>query len=80
MFLPEAIDDRAQFSYSFSVWPDETWDFQKEVYELFQMLNARVEMVFTRNDFERFRSCLSHDGFTVREVERVPYCEPEQVP
>jgi hypothetical protein len=69
-----------QFSYSFSVWPDEKWGFQREVYELFRMLNGRVDMIFTQDEFERFRSALSHDGFTIREVERIPYCEPEAVP
>ena len=35
------------------------------------MLNTRIEFAFTEADVERFRSSLSHGGFSVREVERV---------
>lgn len=70
----------AMYNYSFSVWPSETWGFERAVYELFKALNSRVEMTFTPEEFERFRSGLSHHGFTLREAERVPYFEPEPVP
>lgn len=68
------------YNYSFSVWPSETWGFEKPVFELFKFLNRRVEITFTPDEFERFRSGLSHHGLTLREVERVPYAEPEYVP
>ena len=71
--------DGGQYVYSFSVWPQETWGFERPVYDLFNALNARVEMVFTRATFEQFRSGLSHAGLTLREIERVPYFEPEPV-
>ena len=67
------------YNYSFSVWPDETWGFEKAIFDLFKMLNGRVEMTFKPEEFERFRSSLSHHGLTVREAERVPFIEPERV-
>jgi hypothetical protein len=67
------------YVYSFHVWPSETWKFAPAVYDLFRMLNGRVEMTFSPEEFERFRSDLSHHGLTLREAERVPYLEPEPV-
>lgn len=71
------LSDR--YHYSFQVWPDETWDFDPAVLELFKVRRERVELDFTERAFERFRSGLSHHGLTLREVERVPYIEPEPV-
>lgn len=69
-----------KYTYSFSVWPDETWSsIERPVFDLFRMLNMRVEMEFTKDEFERFRSGLSHHGLTLREVERVPAAKPEMV-
>ena len=68
-----------RYVYSFQVWPDETWNFDPAVYELFKVRQGRVELDFFESDFERFRSGLSHHGLTLREVERVPYTEPEPV-
>lgn len=68
-----------KYAYSFSVWPDESWGFKPALFDLFKMLNSRVEMVFTEREFERFRSELNHDGLTLREVERWRYAEPEPV-
>jgi hypothetical protein len=68
-----------RYVYTFSVWPDETWGFGRALFDVFRLLNARVEMPFTEAEFERFRSGLSHDGFTLRAVVRVPYSEPEVV-
>jgi hypothetical protein len=68
------------YAYSFSVWPDETWGFDRAVYDLFSMLGGRVEMNFTPGEFEQFRSALSHHGLTLREAERVPFFQPESVP
>jgi hypothetical protein len=67
------------YVYSFTVWPDETWDFDKAVFELFRATSIRVEMPFSPENFERFRSGLSHHGLTLREIERVPYAEPETI-
>jgi hypothetical protein len=67
------------FEYSFSVWPDETQKWDPAVIELFNALKRRVGLVFTPTEFERFRSGLSHHGLTLREVERVPYHDPEPV-
>lgn len=39
----------------------------------------RVEEIFTEQEFEMFRSTLNHDGFTLREIERVPHHEPESI-
>ena len=68
-----------KYTYSFSAWPDETWGFKRALFDLFGMLNGRVEMNFMEREFEHFRSQLGHDGFTLREVERWPYVEPESV-
>lgn len=67
------------YTYSFSVWPCETWSHPKELFELFSLLSGRVEMTFTHADFENFRSSLNHAGFSLREIERVPYFESESV-
>lgn len=69
----------AVYAYSFSVWPSETWGFDKAVFQVFEAMGARVEMPFTPEEFERFRSSLSHSGFTLREIERALYHEPEPV-
>jgi hypothetical protein len=68
-----------KYVYSFSVWPHETWGFKPSLFRVFEMLTGRVEMVFTHEEFERFRSELSHDGFTMREIERTPCQKPETV-
>ena len=67
------------FSYSFSVWPDETWKFDPAVHELFRIMSGRIELQFTAAKFERFRSGLSHHGITLREITRVPVSEPELI-
>jgi len=66
-----------KYTYSFSVWPDASWNFEKAVYYLFSFLNDRIEINFTKEEFEEFRSSLSHHGITLHEVERIPYFEPE---
>ena len=68
-----------KWNYSFQVWPDETWKFDHAVIELFKAMRGRIELTFTDRQFERFRSGLSHHGLTLREVERVPYHDPESV-
>ena len=68
-----------KYVYSFTVWPDEMWDFDRAVFQLFDILTSRIEMNFTEKEFELFRSRLSHHGFTLREVTRRPYVQPEPV-
>lgn len=66
-----------KYVYTFSVWPDETWDIDPAIYTLFECFQHPVELEFTPQQFERFRSGLSHHGLTLREISRVPYVEPE---
>ena len=68
-----------KYAYTFSIWPDETWGFQAELFELFRLLSPRAEMPFTEEEFERFRSALNRDGFTLRGITRAPYHKPEMV-
>lgn len=68
-----------KYVYTFNIWPDETCEFKNAMFNVFRLLNTRVEMTFTEHGFELFRSSLSHDGFTMRAIVRVPYCEPEVV-
>lgn len=68
-----------RYTYTFGIWPDETWGFGQGVFGLFKMLSDRLEVVATEEDFERFRSEVSHAGITLRCIERVPYVEPEAV-
>lgn len=67
-----------KWTYSFAVWPHEK-GFSNELFELFEAIKCRVEMEFTEDGFRIFRSALERDGFTLREVERVPSCTPEPV-
>ncbi len=68
-----------KYVYTFTVWPDEEWGFKPATLDVFRLLNTRVEMPFSEAEFERFRSLLSHDGFTVRGIVRVPFNEPEVI-
>lgn len=67
------------YLYSFCVWPVERWGFSRELYKAFSFLIQRIEMEFTQDDFEAFRSALNRDGFSLREIERVPWVKPENV-
>jgi hypothetical protein len=66
-----------KYVYTFSIWPDETWGFQEAIFDVFRLINPRVEMPFTPEEFEQFRSALNRDGFTLRGIVRVPHHEPE---
>ncbi len=68
-----------KYLYSFVVWPSETWGFGKALFMVFKATRIRMDEVFEEEEFEAFRSMLNHDGFTLREIERVPYHEPEIV-
>lgn len=74
-----SADTAAEFAYSFSAWPDEKWEFDPAVFELFALLGSRVEINATPHQFERFRSSLSHHGITLREITRVPAMQPEAI-
>jgi hypothetical protein len=69
-----------RYVYCFSPWPDETRGFPATVFDLFRMLQTRVEMEFTEVEFHNFRDSLAVHGITLREIERRPYHEPETVP
>ena len=64
--------------YEFSVWPTER-GFCKSVYVLFEHLLTRVQMEFTEEEFEFFRESINQNGFTLREIERVPWQKKEIV-
>lgn len=68
-----------KYCYSFSVWPCEKSALPKAAFMLCEMF-GRVEIQFTESDFNTFRFSLDAFGLTLREIERVPYCEPESVP
>ena len=68
-----------QYLYAFVVWPDETWTWDRAVFDFFRIKRRRVEMQFTQTDFERFRSGLAHHGLTLREVTLRPHALPEPV-
>jgi hypothetical protein len=68
-----------KYDYRFNVWPHETWGHPRELFDLFRLLNGRLELTFTETEFEMFRSKLSHIGYTLRGVVRVPHQEVEVV-
>lgn len=68
-----------KYTYTFDVWPNEVWGFNRALFDVFRLLTPRVELPFTEEEFERFKSMLWHDGFRVTGVVRVPYNEPEVV-
>jgi hypothetical protein len=70
---------RRRYVYSFGVWPDEDSQPPSAVCELFRMLGSRIEMSFTKPEFEEFRSAILEYGITLREIQRVPYFKPETV-
>jgi hypothetical protein len=72
--------EMGSYFYSFSVRPSELYGWAPALFQLFHLLNYRVEMVQTEAEFESFRAVLSTSGFVLREVERVPYHAPQSVP
>lgn len=67
------------YTYSFCVWPDETWNMDPAVYALFRWIAPSLMQEMTEAEFNRFRSGLSHHGLTLREIGRAPYVDPEIV-
>ena len=68
-----------KYVYSFTTWPDETWEHPQSLFLLFGLFSMRAEMEFSEADFEWFRSELSHVGLTLREIERWPMPTSEVV-
>lgn len=69
-----------KYTYSFSVWPDETKYFGSAIFQLFAAgLSTRVEMDFTEGEFTDFRARILRHGLTLREIERSPYQKPETI-
>jgi HEPN domain-containing protein len=69
-----------RYTYSFVTWPDEQTAKGRSLYALFRVLSERVEIDFTPEEFAAFRAELQeHYHLTLREIERVPYVEPETV-
>jgi len=67
------------YTYSFCVWPHDLAGFSKDLFDVFAMISDHVEMDFTEEAFNRFRSELEHDGFTLREIERWQCSERENI-
>lgn len=65
------------YDYEFRVWPAQGQE--TSLFEVFRNVH-RMVLTFTPEDFAGFRDSLGRSGFTLREVTRVPYCEPEIVP
>lgn len=76
---PDAEAAERKYVYTFNVWPSDGMGFQREMFDVFRLLNTRVEMPFTEEEFEIFRAALIFSGFTLRAVVRVPHHEPEVV-
>lgn len=68
-----------KYLYYFDVWPDETWNHPRALFDFFRIYHRTVEKVFTEDEFQRFRSEMGHAGFTLRGVTRRLYTELEAV-
>lgn len=64
--------DKKIFVYSFSVWPDESFDHDIAMFDLFRVLGTRVDITFAEYEFLSFKHGLKKAGITLREVERIP--------
>ena len=73
------MDVNDKYEYSFCVWPTEQHGWSKHLYEYFSAAQQRVCMVFTPGEFKMFAGTLAAEGFSLREVERAPYHDPEPV-
>lgn len=67
-----------KWSYSFVVWPNEAVKVSESLKSIFRMY-GRLEMDFAEDEFKKFNHDLATEGFTLREVSRIPYVEPEIV-
>ena len=69
-----------RYNYSFSVWPEEQRNINAAMFTLFEFMPNRFEVIFTEEQFNEFRSGLAVHYLTLREIEQVPYREPENIP
>jgi hypothetical protein len=68
----------AEYNYRFAIWPIDEAEFDHHIRELFQLLgNHAVEMVFTAEQFEKFRFRLRMEGFDLRGIKRKRYQRPK---
>lgn len=71
---------QGEFLYSFTVSPDEQrYRENSAVVKLFRIINNRIELRMHERCFDEFRAALTISGIVVREIERVPYHEPERI-
>lgn len=68
-----------KYVYSFVVCPEARCDFGRAICNYFRVFRRRTEMHFTEEEFSLFIWEMEGDGFTLKEVIRRPYVEPEQV-
>lgn len=68
-----------KYNYIFSLWPDESKQMPTELFNVFNLLETRVEMQFSEVEFELFRASLNRAGFTLRAIVRTLSVEPEEV-
>jgi len=67
------------YEYEFSIWPHEKWDYEKEIFEVFELLKGRIAFNWTEKHFNRVRSILSHHGLVMHEITRRLYTKEELV-
>jgi hypothetical protein len=69
-----------KYSYYFSCWPDESVvDSSSVLFELFRIYAIRVSTDMTEEEFSSFRERLLVRQITLREIERIPYQDPETI-
>lgn len=67
-----------KYAYTFQIWPHESVASCSALYEIFRP-GYRQEIVKTEEEFNSFRNKLLSHHLTLREIERVPYHNPEGV-
>lgn len=74
----EELHDTEAWVYEFSVSPKPEFH-PPAMYELFELINPRISIEFTEEDFDQFRDELSESGLVLSNVTRTPYFEAEVV-
>lgn len=69
----------AVYDYTFTLWPDEAKQHCRPLYDVFRLINTRVELTLTAGEFAAMRDQLEGAGYTLRAVVRVPHHAPEAV-
>jgi hypothetical protein len=70
------------YEYYFAMWVDEPQWRDKPAWSICHYLKMKqggIAMVTTEEMFNEFRDKVNECGFSLREIERVPYVEPEVV-